>query len=232
MDEDLTRLQEALSEEEWQRRVVEADRQALVIERVEMHNQWGMSLRAAIRREMQDEPETTWLARHLRYQRGGINGLIDRSIPVRGITKNSDELVSMVRTIAVTLEQMGVAAFSPIVGHHLQRQTGTSFSGPTVRRLMKRAGVQKPTGRPQPQPHITAHPLAGTELLLAIDQHLGATDSLSAIVLQALEQLQQPDAIEEDTDNRDAHGRFTTQYNQLQQKKPTKTSEPTSIRSC
>lgn len=217
MDEQLARVRAALSEEEWQARVSEAERQAQVLRRVQQHVAEGMTKRAAFQLEGPDEPRTTWVARFRRFEALGPDGLIDRSMPVKGRTTITPELVAQVRGLAQALSHMGMPARSPTLRRQLIALTGQSVSIATVKRLMVLAGVAQPVGRPAPQPLVEPHPLAGAELLLAFDDNIGATRALAEHLHQHLQALPQPDGVPlDDTDHRDDNGRFLPAYNQPQ----------------
>ncbi len=212
----LQRVRESLSEEEWLRRLAEADRQAAIAERVlERHRTAGESKRSAIRAEAPDDPETTWVARLKRYQAGGRDGLIKRNIPVRAQVKVTPEVVGLVRGLL----QADPTMRSPAVGPELEALTGTSFGEASVRRAMRLAGVAQPKGRPAQQEIVEAHPLAGAELLRAVDLELGATEQMAAALHASLEQLPAPRGpVRDDSENRDELGRFLRSYNEPEER--------------
>ena len=213
MDGDLRRLQDALPVEEWDRRVDEAAQHREVLDRVLARVDAGASKRAAIRAEVPDEPETTWVARLKRYERGGAEALIDHRVPPDpdGHRKLTPELVAMVRGL---VRGFGRPMYSPDVQRELEALTGVSYSEATVRRAMAQAGVAQPTGRPTDRIELEAHPLAGAELLLACDLESGAVQHLAEAVHKAVRALPAPEGeVADEREHRDDLGRFTAAYN-------------------
>jgi len=217
-DPKLQRIRATLSETEWVRRVVEADRQAAIAERILERHRQGDSKRAAIRAEAPDDPETTWVGRLKRYQAGGRDGLIKRSVPVKPEVKLTPDVIGLVRGLLRADPTMR----SSDVGPELQAMTGTSFGEASVRRAMQLAGVSQLVGRPRKLQEVEVHPLAGAELLRAVDLEIGATSHLAAALHGFLEQLPAPQGpVRDDCADRDERGRFLPSYN-----KPEERTEP------
>lgn len=209
MDEQLKRVREAVSDEEWTRREREADRQAAVMERVLALVRSGISQRDAFQREGPEGPRTTWVARLRQYRAGGRDALIDRRVPVQGEHKITPLVIGLVQGLVE-----GRKWYAPDVLPRLEAMTGESWSLATVRRAMVLAGVAQPVGRPSDREVVTAHPLAGAELLLAVDHELGATAHLARDLFQALQQLPAPTGeVRDDRGHRDEKGQFLSAYN-------------------
>lgn len=211
MDERLEVVRAAVSAEEWARRQAEADRQTAVLERVLALVRDGMSQTKAIRQEGGEEPRTTWVARLRRYREGGRDALIPRwlaaPLPEERITPR---VLGLIQGLVD-----GRKLYSPDVQARLEALTGQSWSLATVRRAMVRAGVSQPVGRPTDREVVTPHPRAGAELLLALDQELGATEHLATTLHAALQQLPEPEGeVQDDRANRDENGRFLAAYNE------------------
>jgi len=217
VDEQLKRVRKAVSDEEWTRRLDEADRQAAVMERVLGLVRSGISQREAFRREGPEEPRTTWVARLRQYRAGGRDALIDRRVPVQGEHKITPLVIGLVQGLVE-----GRKLYSPDVKSRLEALTGERWSLATVRRAMVLAGVAQPAGRPSDRETVTAHPLAGAELLLAVDQEIGATARLASDLHLALQRLPAPTGeVRDDRADRDENGRFLPSYNE-----PSERTEP------
>jgi len=161
-----------------------------------------------------DEPETTWVARLKRYERGGADALIDQRKPVRGRSKLTPALVAMVRGL---VRGFGRPMYSPEVQRELEALTGEVYSEATVRRAMAQAGVSQPTGRPAGRVDVEPHPLAGAELLLACEAEVGAVRHLAEALHEAVQALPAPKGeVVDEREHRDGLGRFTAAYNRAQ----------------
>ena len=213
MDGQLERVRASVSAEEWARRVAEADRQAAVIARVLERVGGGATQAAALAEEAPGEHRTTWVARLRRYRANGRDGLISRIVSVKG--KNGRITADVVTLVQGIVAGLGEDYTSEDVKQRLERVTGATWSVATVRRAMVRGGVARPEGRPpgrasRPQPH----PLAGAELLLAVDEEVGATAKLAEALHASLQALPAPDGpVRDDRANRDENGRFLPEYN-------------------
>lgn len=130
---------------------------------------------------------------------------------MKGEVRLTPEVVALVRGIALG---MGEGATSTTVKARLEAATQTRWSAATVRRAMVEAGVARPEGRPRASLEPEPHPRAGAELLLAVDEELGATAHLAAALEAALAQLPEPsEPVRDDAANRDENGRFLPEYN-------------------
>ena len=207
----LQHLRGLLGDGEWVRRIAAADHQAAVLERVLDRHRAGESKRAAIRVEAPGDPETTWVARLKRYEANGRDELIARNLPVQGEVKLTPEVVGLLRGLLHGAPTMR----SPEVRENLESVTGTSFSETTVRRGMRRAGVAQPSGRPSQEEVVEVHPLAGAELLRAVDLEVGATRHMALGLRAHMESLPPPrGALRDDSGHRDELGRFLSSYNE------------------
>jgi hypothetical protein len=210
VDEQLERARAHVSAEEWERRIAEADRQAAVLERVLELVRGGMSERAAMSTAGPDAPRSTWLRRLERYRAAGRDGLISRRYLVRPEGRITPDVVGLVRGLVRGLG----GARSPVVRRELEAMTGETWSAATVKRLMVQAGVAQRPGRPAEREQVEAHALAGAELLLAVDQELGATAYLAKELRETLKKLPEPSGeVRDDSANRDPEGRFLPAYN-------------------
>lgn len=214
---DLETLRSRLSPEEWQRRQQQADELAPLASRMEALRRGGLSERRAIRAVAPGDPETTWVARLKRFRAAGRDGLISRQMPAKQTPKLTPEVVVMVKTICGLEPELRSGSVQAKLA-----ALGVSISQTLVKRAMREAGVSHPKGsrsKSRAKAKVEALPLAGAELLKAVDLEVGATATLTRDLQAAFDALPDDDApILEDTANRDERGRFLGSYNAEQAK--------------
>lgn len=97
----------------------------------------------------------------------------------------------------------------------VEDQLAVKMCGSTVRIFLKELGLSAPVDRPAERPKITPLPMAGAELMPAAELELGAVATRTKDLLDAIEQLPEPDGpVRDDRANRDERGRFLPEYNQ------------------
>ena len=210
IDPRLRRIREAMSQEAWHARVEAARERAGKYARVQELEEGGLpSASAALREVFPDDHPETRRAMYRRYREQGVEGLIDRRWiePVRKLTA---EVEAFIRALLTLKPGMRAHEVHAAVQTRFEIDIGES----TVRRFLTREGLSAPVGRPRKGPEVTALPLAGAELLKAVDHELGATRRLTRDVERALSQLPAPEGdVRDDREHRDERGRFLPEYN-------------------
>ena len=209
--EDLDRVRRLVPPETWAERVAVADRLAAVADRIESRIAGGEPERHAIRAEAPDDAETTWVARLRRYRADGRDGLVDRRAPKKPPKKLTPGLLATVRGLLAGRPELT----SPQVQERLLA-LDINVSGTVVKRAMKELGLAWPQGNPGHRRVQQVEPLdlAGAELLLGLDQVVGATSALAAELQAGLAALPPPsEPVRDDRANRDGRGRFKPAYN-------------------
>lgn len=211
---DLQLVRAALSPAEWARRVAAAGEQAALLDHVLQRTAEGMSATAAIRKVIPGKSVSAWCRRLVRYRELGREGLIDRRFPRRPPPRQvTPEVQGFVRGLL----RAKPALRGPQVQAEVAQALGVQLQGSTVRKLLQDLGLSHPVGRPSAVSRPEPLPLAGAELLKAVDLELGAVATLTCDLEAAMKALLPPSADEEvrdDTANRDEDGRFLSAYNQ------------------
>jgi transposase len=211
---DLQCVQAAISATEWARRVAEASEQAATLDRVLQRMTEGMSELAALRAVVPGAPVSTWRRRLTRYRSFGPQGLIDRRFPRAPPPRQvTSEVQGFVRGLLRAKPELR----APQVQAEVTLALGVQLQGSTVRKLLQELGLSHHVGRPAPVPRPEPLPLAGAELLKAVDLELGAVATLTRDIAAAMVVLLPPladDGVREDTANRDGEGRFLPAYNE------------------
>lgn len=210
----LERLRAALSPAEWERRNSVADAQAALLDQVVRLTAGGASGLAAIREVLPGEPTSTWVHRLASYRRHGRDSLIDRRCPQdRPETLVTSEVRAFVRGLLRARPELN----APEVGSEVAEGLGVRLKPSTVRQMLHDLGLSRPVGRPTRAVVPEPLPLAGAELLKAVDLELGAVAALTRDLQAAMEALVPPppeDGVRDDSGNRDEEGRFLPAYNE------------------
>lgn len=217
-----------LSADEWRKRLLDADAEALVLEGVLGLVGAGASKAAALRAVLPDEHLASAHRRLLRFERRGRDGLIDRRVPVIPPTPMvTAEARGALRALAVVHANLGTDALAV----KLSEVMGTTFRKTTVLSALHDLGMARPVGRPPrarrdaaptpsskvaiaPTEEVTPLPLAGCELLKAVDLDIGAIAALTRAMGACLDALPEPTGpVPDDSAHRDDRGRFEPDYN-------------------
>lgn len=218
-DPRLRQIREALSPEAWQRRVDAARCRAGKYARVVELHAGGLSVSAALRAVFPDDHPETHRGMYGRYRDLGVEGLIDRRL-VEAERKLTPEVEMYIRALL----RVKPGTFSHEVHQAVVSEFGCEIGESTVRGFLTREGLSAAVGRPPSVPNVevevTELPLAGAELLKAVDLELGATERLTGDIRRALEQLPAPvGEVRDDRAHRDEHGRFLPSYNEAESRR-------------
>jgi len=152
---------------------------------------------------------TKWLKR---YERGGEEALIDRRLPKPRTPVVTPKMMDMVRGMLAVDSTMR----SPALCQALVR-AGFDVGESTLREHLRAHGISQPPGRPtgsSGKQKVEPLPLAGAELLKAVEERLGAVKSLTRAMEKHMAQLPAPvGVVLDDSGNRDEKGRFLASYN-------------------
>lgn len=213
-DPRLIALQGVLSSEFLSARIAEAERQAALVEVILAKEANGSNRAAAIREVCPGESVKTWSPRVAKYERGGWQALVSRR-HVQATEKLTPQVQMAIRAMLETDKTLR----SEELAKKVEKLCGFSIGASTVRGFLREAGLAQPRGCPGRRGRVEAHPLAGAELLLAVDIELGATRALTRDLRVELEELSAPTGPLRDTiSDRDELGRFESAYNEGQAK--------------
>jgi len=207
-----------LPAESWAKRVRAARDEAagldVLLERVRA----GSSYTTAAREVCPDSHPSHTVARVRRYEKGGAQALIDRR-RVRPKVKLTNEIKSAVRLLL----KMYPEARTPKLCDAVESTMGVAIGESTMRDWLASEGLTHSVGRPSGSASgavgVTPLPLAGAELLKAVEEEIGAIAALTTAMGPVLEGL--PKAIGEvrdDRAHRDEHGHFLPSYNEPQER--------------
>ncbi|MBW2258379.1 MAG: hypothetical protein JRI25_27820 [Deltaproteobacteria bacterium] len=198
----LAAVEVSLTPEEWRRRQEEAEAEALVLERVLTRVRGGESRSSVLHELVPDRPVSSTLRRLRRYEQAGRDGLVNRHLPVSPVRKMDDEARGALRALA----SGDPAAGSVVLSERLSAVLGRSVRPTAVQLALRDLGLARPRGRPR-QSHprggtqaptdsddavVTPLPLAGCELLKAVDEDIGAIGALTQGIAAHLAQLPPP----------------------------------------
>jgi len=173
----------------------------------------GSSRKAALTEVFPGVPTSTGLSWLRKFERGGEEALIDRRLPKPHATVVTPEMMQMVRGMLTVDPTMR----SPELREALAR-AGFEVGESTLREHLRAQGISQPSGRPQGRSgerKAEPLPLAGAELLKAVEEKLGAVRSLTEAMEQHMEQLPAPvGEVLDDRGHRDERGRFLPSYNE------------------
>lgn len=216
----LAKVELNVGPDEWKRRVEVADTEAKVLSEVMERVRAGKT-RASVLREKYPGARVESLHRRLRrFEHGGRDGLIDRTVHAGPPLKLTPEVRGALRLLALQHPDLGTVALSQKLRETMQVDVKNTI----VQVALKEMGLARARGRPkgkrtgdvQPAPaeHVEPLDLAGCALLEAVDQDLGAVKALTEAMGTLLEKLPAPQGpVEDDTAGRDERGRFMAEYN-------------------
>lgn len=212
-----------LSAEEWTGRLQRAQAEAVLLEQALARVRAGEARSAVVRALLSDQRVGSALRRLRRFELGGVDGLVNRQVPVIRVPKIDEEARGALRALAVANPQLGSVALAERLSALLGRSVGPT----TVQIALHGLDLARPRGRPRKQDTgavpvvaeaeervVTSLPLAGCELLKAVDEGLGAVRALTEAMSKHLDQLPSPTGpVGDDLAHRDDRGRFLPEYN-------------------
>lgn len=206
----LAQVEARLAEVDWKTRVEAANGEARELDAVLSQVRSGTSRTQALKIAFPDRPLRTVTARLARYEAGGPEALISRRLPPpRDLV--TPEVMQLVRGMLTIDPELRAAALCTALRKH-----GIEVAESTLREHLHAAGLSHPVGRPSGQKKKAEPlPLAGAELLKAVELELGAVRRLTETLGVHLDQLPPPDGeMVDDRANRDENGRFLAAYNE------------------
>jgi hypothetical protein len=213
----LLRVRASIPAEEWDRRVREADQQAGLLQAVRERMAAGQGRGAAIREVIPEGSVATWLTRLSRFETGGRDALIGRRIPVVSPERLTPEIGAFIQGLLAVRPELRSREIVPLV----REKYGLTLAASTVRYFLRSVGQSHPVGRPKRTSSVEALPLAGAELLKAIDTKVGATAALAHDLAIGLALLPEGEGeTRDDRANRDGRGRFLKSYNGAEARRP------------
>jgi len=214
-DPDLLKLRERLGPVLWEKRWKLAIHEAEEMEKVlALMESEGLSGRKAVSRVFPEQRPDSAVRRLRRYQSGGVENLVERRF-VQPAIRMTERVQDLVRALLRVNPELRAKLLCDAV----QEALGHSVSVTTMREWLREEGLAHPVGRPSGASDVgrTALPLAGAELLKALDEKIGATAAVTSAIgaeLANLEPCEGP--VRDDREGRDADGRFTAAYNDRQ----------------
>lgn len=222
-DPDLRAIAERLPPETWAARVAAADEEARLLAAALERVRGGESRRVAFAELAPDGLYPSLVKRLQRFEEGGRDALIDRRAPRAYRQKVTDEVLGSVRVLAHLHPELHSAELAA----KLQEVTGVALGGSTMREVLRELALPRRRGRPtggggtggvavaaEEEVEVTVLALAGAELLIGLEAHVGAVRSLTEAVGRHLEALPAPEGeVADDRDHRDGQGRFQASYN-------------------
>ncbi len=209
----LDELAAALSPAAWDARVCAAREQALACDEALALVGGGSSRKAALSVVFPGVPTSTASSWLLRYERGGEEALIDRRLPKLRAAVVTPAMLDMVRGMLALEPSMRSPALCRALG-----RAGFEVGESTLREHLRAHGLTHPGGRPvgsRGTHKSEPLPLAGAELLKAVEEELGAVKSLTKAMERHMEQLPAPvGEVLDDREHRDERGRFLPSYNE------------------
>jgi len=208
----LEEVESALSRDAWSRRVEAAQDEAERFDRVLSGVAGGNTRASGLRVEFAGRSVDSLRKRLARYEVGGVEALIDRRLPKLQEPVVTPDVMEKVRLILALHPEMR----SPELREALKR-LGIEVGESTLRAHLHEHGLSQPGGRPPmasvPR-KVKAVPLAGAELLKAVELELGAVANLTRAIEGHLERLPAPEGpIDDDRAHRDENGQFLPTYN-------------------
>ena len=211
-----------LGPEKLQAREAAAAHEAAELDKVLALVQSGASRSDAIRAVLPAGRLASQVRRLRTYEQGGREALIDRRYGPSPPMKMTPAVRGGLRALATA----DPTASAEILAHRLSTAFGESLGTSTVQAALVSLDLARPRGRPvwrltgvklgTAKEESTVEPLAlaGTELLKAVDEDIGAIAALTEAMTTRLAELPEPDAeIEDDRGDRDENGRFLPSYN-------------------
>jgi len=220
-DPRLRSIRDQLPDEVWEARVEAAKAEAAVFDVAAARIEAGEAAVRVLEELLPDKNAVHAVRRLRRYQREGIEGLIDRRF-VKRTSKMTTEVQALVRGALAAAPELRSERLVELVRETL----GAEVPGSTLRQWLREQGLSHRTG-PAPAGEgerrravgAVALPNAGAELLKALDEQLGATAALTEAMTAALAELPAPTGpVRDDRPGRDGTGRFTAEYNALRER--------------
>jgi transposase len=152
-----------------------------------------------------------------RYEKYGIDGLIDQRVgPHRMIPEE-------VRVAIRTLRRADPNIAVEYIVKHVKQHHGVKPSGSTVKQILREAGLNRRPGPPKGSVFAgeSRLELGGMKLLEAACVETGYVKALTQAVMGHVKDLPMPENSQEpNKSGRDAYGRFNSAYNERYRKKP------------
>lgn len=216
-------VEKALRPETLQLRREAADREAVALAKALVRVQEGLGRSEALRTVLPGCKVESQIKRLRAYEEGGRDGLISRRFGPAAPLKMTPEVKGGLRVLAKSDPNAG----SEVLAERLAAMFEISVALTSVQNALKEGGLARPRGWRWPKPSTVATPvedvevpivetlpLAGAELLKAVDEVLGAVSALTAAIGERLDALPGPAGpVLDDSGNRDERGHFVAGYN-------------------
>ncbi len=216
--EELQAIKERISASSWKQRVEKARKLERNVLAILKGVEDGDSQETVLRSVVDLSQRSRMLRALAKYRDGGFEGLIDRRTPRDRDVAAEQQLV--IETARRVDPQVPVERIIDLV----RQQCGAELSTSTIKRVLKKAGLERAVGRPM----APSHPLgtqveelgaAGFELLRAAEAETGAVDELVDALLELGAELPEPGEVsEEERALRNEKGQLTARYNLAQRK--------------
>lgn len=210
LDPHLQRIAGAITEDSWRARVTAAEADALRCREVNALCERGMARKEAVAHLFPDLSAASASRRLRRYERFGVAGLIDRRLPKLRERVVNDRVLTLIQGMLASQPELRSPDLRRLLG-----DMGIDVGESTIREHLRALGRGQPVGRPpgtRAEREAEPLPLAGAELLKAVEAELGAVRQLSEAVGAHLEELPEAEGLD-DTAHRDEKGRFLPEYN-------------------
>ncbi len=220
MTRTLRDVEQTLGTETLRTREAAADREAALLDRVLSLVRGGSSRSAALREVLPGCKVESQLRRLRSFEADGRDALVSRRYGPPAPLKMTPEVKGGLRVLAKTDPVAG----SEVLAERLSAMFGIAVAASAVQNALQELGLARPRGRRWPRgaeavehaevPIVESLPLAGAELLKAVDEALGAVAALTSAMGDRLDALPAPDGpVEDDRGDRDEQGRFLGTYN-------------------
>jgi transposase len=180
----------------------------------------GLTESKAVQRVTEPVHRSTYQHWKGRYAAFGFEGLIDCRLP-----EPRESIPEVVQQTVVKLRRMDAAMRVEDIGSFIDNHYGRTLSPSSVKRILKRSGLHRSTGRPAGSRKGGGGPgerllsLGGMKLVEAAAVSTGYLDALTQAVVQHVAALPTPEnAQEPDVGDRDDRGRFLPSYNERYRK--------------
>lgn len=153
----------------------------------------------------------------VQYRKEGFEGLIDRRTPREPVTAEQRLVVETARRLDpnVPIER---------IRELVKQQCEAKLSPATIKRVLKKAGLERPVGRPAVSSsslgtEVEELGAAGFELLRAAEAETGAVGELVEMILELGKELPEPEEVsEKERSLRNEKGQLTARCNQAQRR--------------